>query len=226
MKLGVLYSGGKDSNLAMLKAIEYGHEMECLIHLTSENPYSYMFHTPLQGLAQLQARAMKIPIIEQDTAGKKEQELSDLKNAISRAISSYGIEGIVTGAVRSVYQSGRIENVAHELGIWVFSPLWLSNEIEVLKQASGRMDAIIAGVAGYPLGQEWIGRHLDQAAIKELEKLSAGYGISPAGEGGEFETFVLDSELFRKRIGIEYHVEWDGMAGRIIPENAWLEEKS
>ena len=168
---------------------------------------------------------MGIPLIEQKTAGRKEQELLDLKHAVSMAISSYGIEGIVTGAVKSVYQSERIEKIAYELGIWVFSPLWLSDETELLRDASERMDVIIAAVAAYPLGREWVGRHLDETAIEELENLSSGYGISTAGEGGEFETFVLDSELFSKRMVLEYHVEWDGMAGRIVPEKAWLEEK-
>jgi len=46
MKLGILYSGGKDSNLAAWLAKEEGYKITCLISITSENKDSFMFHTP------------------------------------------------------------------------------------------------------------------------------------------------------------------------------------
>ena len=45
MRLAALFSGGKDSTLAMHKAMK-GHEVVCLISMISENDASYMFHVP------------------------------------------------------------------------------------------------------------------------------------------------------------------------------------
>ena len=49
MKLGVLFSGGKDSSLALYKA----GKVEVLITLDSKNKDSYMFHTPIDEVEKL-----------------------------------------------------------------------------------------------------------------------------------------------------------------------------
>jgi diphthine-ammonia ligase len=100
MKLGVLFSGGKDSTLAAWLAKKYGHELSCLITIESENKDSFMFHTPSIEKTRVQADASDIPLIIQKTKGEKEDELSDLRKAISQAKEEYAIEGVVTGALK------------------------------------------------------------------------------------------------------------------------------
>ncbi|MGB9675209.1 MAG: TIGR00289 family protein, partial [Candidatus Nanoarchaeia archaeon] len=39
MRVGVLYTGGKDSTYAMWRAIQQSRDIACLIILKSENPY-------------------------------------------------------------------------------------------------------------------------------------------------------------------------------------------
>ena len=73
MKLGVLFSGGKDSTLALHKTAEK-EQVTCLITLRSKNPESYMFHTPNISLTELQAQALGAPLITKETYGKKEEE--------------------------------------------------------------------------------------------------------------------------------------------------------
>ena len=63
MKLGALFSGGKDSTLAIVKARDKGHEVACLISMISKNPESYMFHVPNVHLTKLQAKAMDLPLL-------------------------------------------------------------------------------------------------------------------------------------------------------------------
>src|SRR3989344_4233760 len=99
MKLGVLFSGGKDSTFATWLAKKEGYEISCLISIVSDNKESYMFHTPSIEKTKKQAEVMNIPIIFQKTEGKKEIELKDLEEAIRKAKKKYKIEGIVTGAV-------------------------------------------------------------------------------------------------------------------------------
>ena len=74
-KLGILFSGGKDSMYAAWLAKKEGYEISCLISIVSENEESYMFHTPSIRRVEEQAKSMGIPLIIVKTKGKKEKEL-------------------------------------------------------------------------------------------------------------------------------------------------------
>lgn len=77
MKAAVLFSGGKDSAMAVYKAREMGWEVDYLVSLHSVNPHSYMFHVPNIHLDVILAEAMDIPLVSADTPGNKEEELKD-----------------------------------------------------------------------------------------------------------------------------------------------------
>jgi len=203
MRLGVLFSGGKDSILALALMKERDHEISCLINLISENKYSYMFHTPSVNNAIKQAESMDLPILVKKTLGEKEDELLDLKNAIEKAKSEYSLDGIVTGAVKSVYQASRIQKICDDLKLELINPLWKMDELEILEILIKRkFDVRIVGVFAYPLTIEYLGRKIDGNFVEEFSKLKEKYKINPAGEGGEFETFVLDCDLFKKKLKI------------------------
>ena len=68
MKLGVLFSGGKDSAYAAWLAKKQGHELACLITIISENKDSYMFHTPSITKTEKQAEVMDISLIISNTS--------------------------------------------------------------------------------------------------------------------------------------------------------------
>ncbi len=204
MKLGVLFSGGKDSTYAMYLTKKQGYEPVCLISLVSSNKSSYMFHTPSISATEIQARAMSLPLIIQKTKGKKEIELKDLKIAIKEAIKKYKIEGIVTGAVESVYQASRIQKICNDLGLQCFNPLWLKNQLELLEDLiKDKFKIIITGVFAYPLNKSWLGRTIDKKFIDEIRVLAEKYKINPAGEGGEFESFVINCPLFKKELKVK-----------------------
>src|SRR3989304_4478691 len=116
MKLGVLFSGGKDSTFAAWKAMQK-EKVVCLITVVSENEESYMFHTPNIKLTELQAEAMGLPIVVQKTRGEKEKELEDLRKAIKQARQKYKIRGVVTGAIASTYQATRVQKICDELDL-------------------------------------------------------------------------------------------------------------
>jgi len=203
MKLGVLFSGGKDSCYSAYLAKQKGHELTCLISVFSKNKESYMFHTPSISKVKKQAEVMGIPLLIQKTKGKKEEELKDLKNVILKAKEKYKVEGIVTGALASVYQSSRIQKICDELELKCINPLWKKNEIKYLKELiKNKFEVIITGVFAYPLDNSWLGRPIDNKFIEKVQILSKKYKIHPAGEGGEFETFVLDCPLFKKPLKI------------------------
>jgi diphthine-ammonia ligase len=202
MRVGVLFSGGKDSCLALHKCQSF-HDAVCLISLISESVESYMFHVPNIELTDKQAEAIELPLVQRRTEGKKEKELEDLKIAIRAAKTDFGVEGIVTGAVRSIYQSTRVQRICKQLGLWCFNPLWLKDEIELLNEVvKNKYEVIISGVFAFPLGREFLGKSLDGELIRKLARLKEEYGLSPAGEGGEIETTVTDAPFFKKRLKI------------------------
>ncbi len=204
MKVGVLFSGGKDSTYAALLAKQQGYNLGCLISLKSLNEESYMFHTPAIEFVEKQAKAMDLPLILQETKGEKEDELVDLEHAIKKAVKRHDIAGIVTGAVASVYQASRIQTICNNLGIECFNPIWQKDQFELLEElVKHRFEIILTGVFAYPLDKKWIGRTIDKNFIEKMRDLNSKYGINPAGEGGEFESFVLNCPLFKKPLKIE-----------------------
>jgi diphthine-ammonia ligase len=226
MKLAVLFSGGKDSTLALLRTMEK-EEVACLITVMSKNKESYMFHTPNIGLTRLQAVAMGLPLVKVLTEGRKEEELGDLKRAVARARERFNVEGVATGAVESVYQSERIQRICHQLDLWCFNPLWKRDQQELLEEVVERgFKVIISGVFAYPLDKSWLGKEIDRNLVGKLVSLQERYGISPSGEGGEIETTVLDAPLFKKRIELlDCVAESDGNSGVFRVRKARLAEK-
>jgi len=203
MKVAALFSGGKDSTFAVYLAREYGHEISCLIAIFSENPESYMFHTPSISKVKKQAETANIPLIIQKTKGEKETELKDLTAAIQKAKSKYEIEGVVTGAVESAYQASRIQKICDSLDLDCFNPLWQKNQFEILKNLIEKnFEIIITGVFAFPLDETWLGRTIDKTFLEDVMLLHDTYKINPAGEGGEFETFVLNCPLFTSSLEI------------------------
>jgi diphthine-ammonia ligase len=226
MRLGILFSGGKDSTLALHKAAEK-EEVVCLITLVSQNKDSFMFHTPNIEMTALQAEALDLPLIKILTEGKPEEELKDLEEAIALAVKRFKIEGIVTGAVESVYQAARIQRICNRLDIWCFNPLWKREQKLLLEEIVAKgFKAIISGVFAYPLDKRWLGKQIDADLIEKLVALSKEYGLSPSGEGGEIETTILDAPLLKKKIELlDFKVEAKGNSGVFRIKEARLTEK-
>ncbi|MBR9701350.1 diphthine--ammonia ligase [Candidatus Pacearchaeota archaeon] len=203
MKCAILFSGGKDSTYAAYLAKQKGYELTCLISIHSENPDSYMFHTPSIDKTKRQAEVMGMPLIIQKTKGEKEEELKDLEEAIKKAKDGYGIDCVVTGALHSNYQASRIQKICDKLELECFNPLWHKDEFEYLEELiQNKFKIILTAVAAYPLDESWLGREINRGFIDYMKRLHKTLKIHPAGEGGEFETFVLNCPLFSKGLKV------------------------
>ena len=224
MKLGILFSGGKDSYIAMQMAAD-SHEISCLLTINSHNQDSWMFHTPAITWTKLQAESLGIPQVVQETEGIQDKELDDLFELIKNAKNKYSIQGIVTGALASTYQSTRIQKICNELGLWCFNPLWqLSQEKLLEKLQTYNIISIITGVAAEPFDESWLGKELDLSTINELLIYSKKYRINPAGEGGEFESLVINAPMFTKKLKIiSSQIHYSNFSGRLEIKEAKLE---
>ncbi|MDG6222481.1 MAG: TIGR00289 family protein [Candidatus Bathyarchaeota archaeon] len=223
MQLVALVSGGKDSILALYRAQQMGHEIKVLGTMVPERSDSYMFHHPNVHMTNYLAEALEIPLVKAKTSGIKEKELEDLK----KLIESLDVEGVVTGAIASVYQKKRIDNICNELGIKSIDPLWHQEPIDLMNELiSLRFKVILVGVSAQGLDQTWLGQEINQETLQKLVELNKKYQISLVGEGGEYESLVLDGPIFKKCIEIvETEIEYENNSGVLIIKKAKLVDK-
>jgi len=199
MRLAALVTGGKDSILALYRAQKMGHNIEVLATMIPKRDDSYMFHFPNIHLTDHISRALEIPLVTAQTSGIKEKELEDLE----RLLSSLDVEGVVTGAVLSSYQKDRIDRICNRLGIKSIAPLWQQNPLNIMKELIDlKFKVIIVGVYAYGLDQTWLGQEINTETLRKLVDLNEKYQISLVGEGGEYESLVLDAPFFKKSIKI------------------------
>ncbi len=222
MSNACLFSGGKDSTLALHRAMGLGIKIDLLITMESKNQHSFMFHYPNTGITALQAESMGIRQAFFSTEGRKEEELLDLE----KAFTSNNVRVLVTGATYSRYQSERINSIASRLGIESVAPLWHIDPYEELNTLSRDYEAIITSVSAEGMDESLLGRRIDDGLIKKLAELNRHYGINMLFEGGEAESFVLDAPLFSRRILVRSaRKAWEGTYGTYIIEDAVLAGK-
>lgn len=218
--LAVLFSGGKDSNYVTYLAKQNNNNVSCLITLSSKNPNSYMFQSVGNEIIKFQAKSMNIPLLEYETEGEKEKELEDLKKALILAKEKYNIEGVCSGAIKSAYQSSRIQKICKEIDLFCYNPVWQIDEDEYMdKLLENNFEISIFGIFSYPFEKPMLGKMIDFNQLNKLKKLREDFQISIAGEGGEYESFILDSPLFSQKIQInEFNSKMDSENSGIITD--------
>jgi len=204
MKVAALLSGGKDSLKAIHVAESRAWEIERTITIKPDNPESWMYHDPDPGIPETQSKLMNIPNQIVKTKGEKEKELKPLKQTLKTLKQKEKIQGFVSGAIESQYQKKRLEKMGRDLELKTFHPLWKKDPKELLKQQIEEgYELIITQIAAGGLDESWLGKKIDQKTLKELEEKQEKYGVHMTGEGGEYETTVLNAPLFREKIVIK-----------------------
>jgi len=223
MRLAALYSGGKDSAFALYLAKQMGHEIPYLVNIMPTDKASWIFHTPNLNIVPLMAEAMGIPLVSISSDGTENGDLSSLRDILE----GMDIEGVITGAVWSDYQWDRMNLICGDLDLKVISPLWRKDQDLVYDEmVDSGIDAIIVGVFAEGLDQRWLGKHLDGKCKKELMQLREKFGISILGEGGEFESMMLDSPMCEKRLEIiDSEIECDRSSAILNVCKAVLKDK-
>lgn len=222
MDVAALFSGGKDSTYAVYLVQQKGWNVKYLVSMMPEED-SYLFHIPNVHLTTLHSEAMGIPLKQAAVSGEPEEELEVLKGVLS----GLEVEGLITGAIASDYQWSRFNRIGEEIGVKVFSPVWRKDQMRVMEDiVQAGFEVMIVGVAAEGLDKSWLGRMIDDECLKDLQRLEQEKGINPSGEGGEYETLVLDGPNFEKRLQIkESEKTWDGTRGQLRVSEAALIEK-
>jgi len=230
-----LFSGGKDSSWALYRALERGLPVERLVTVHPEGD-SYMYHTPATDLTALAAESIGIDLVDvypddfdaaaaTDSRAQGDRELEPLEAALTDLRDELGgLGGVTAGAVESEYQTSRIRAMADRLDCAVFAPLWQEDPRDLAAaMLSAGFEIRIVQVAAAGLDESWLGRTLDHDALADLERLHEEYGVHILGEGGEFETFVVDGPHMDRRIDLECEPIWEGTRGHVRVTDASLE---
>jgi len=249
MRLAVLSSGGKDSTYACWWAIMQGWSVEALItvHITTDD--SMMFQLPNTSLAGLQACSIGVPWLPILSQGKEDDEIADLENGIrgesdvkaafervkndaesidypvdlALQTAPLEIDALVVGALRSDYQKTRIERMCERLNLISYCPLWHHSPEEHMQSlVEHGFDVRIVSVSADGMGEEWLGKKLNHDSLQALTKTSNKFRFNLDGEGGEFETIVVDAPHMANRIEIAGNTDWQGNRGTWVLKSAKL----
>ncbi|VDD93682.1 unnamed protein product [Enterobius vermicularis] len=219
MKVVGLVSGGKDSCYNMMKCTQEGHEIVCLANLYPSGGLdevdSFMYQSVGYQGVQLYGEALELPLFRAEIRGlplnqsleyslTKNDEVEDLYQLLVKVLHKFpDIKGVSAGAILSRYQKNRVENVCLRLGLKPLCKLWNVEQKSLLDEMiHDGISAILVKVATLGLDQQHIGKTLVEVRDRLLA-LNAKYGVSVCGEGGEYETFVLDCPLFKRRIVVD-----------------------
>ncbi|MFW5896015.1 MAG: diphthine--ammonia ligase [archaeon] len=231
-----LFSGGKDSAWALYRAQEAGLDVGRLLTVHPAGD-SYMYHTPATRLTRLAAASIGLPLVEvepadfgaddvDDAGAQGDAELEPLEAALADLAAEPGVDltGLTAGAVESEFQTSRIEGLCDRLEIDLFAPLWQRDpETLATEMLAAGFEITIVQVAAAGLDESWLGRTLDADALDDLRRLHDEYGVHLLGEGGEFETFVVDGPNMDRRIDLDLTTEWAGTRGHVVVDGARLE---
>ena len=190
------FSGGKDSVLALYKAMKVGDAIGLLVMLEEEGKRSRSHGMPPE-LIQAQAKSIGLPVyMAASSWNNYEKEfirlLEDAKNQ--------GAEVLVTGDLDMPAHGCWHEKVTENVGLKLGMPLWEMNHREAIEEFInlGFVTVIVTANLALGMREEDLGRTLTHEYVKELE----ARGIDPCGEGGEFHTTVIDGPIFKHPIPI------------------------
>jgi len=190
------YSGGKDSILAIYKAIEAGLSPLELITTYNTDAGRSWFHGLSEGLIQKVSDSLGIPITLIKTSGEKYEE--NFEKALSEA-KDKGAEVCVFGDIdiegHLEWCTRRCENT----GLVPYFPLWKKERKKVVHEfIDAGFSALVTIIDTSRLSKDFLGQKLTKKILGEIEES----GADICGENGEYHTFVYDGPIFENKIDL------------------------
>jgi uncharacterized protein (TIGR00290 family) len=196
----VSWSGGKDSTLALHRAVEErAARVDGLLTTVTEEYERISMHGVRTALLEAQARALALPL---RVARIPRGCTNDVYETVSReALARYAAEGgeqVVFGDLFLADVRAYRERLLAPLPLAPSFPLWGEDTRALARRfvALG-FRAVLVCVDPRQIDAALCGREYDLALLDELPA-----GADPCGENGEFHTFVYDGPIFRDAVPI------------------------
>lgn len=196
------FSGGKDSVLALYKAMQDGEAIGLIVMLEEEGKRSRSHGMP-PALIQAQADSIGLPVY---TAAASWAQYEEVFMKLLEQGKHQGAEVLVTGDLDMPAHGCWHDKVTKNAGLGLGMPLWEMDHKEAVLEFIHLGFKTIVVTVNLSLGmrEDDLGRVLTLDYIQELE----ARGIDPCGEGGEFHTTVLDGPIFKKPISVRKCEIW------------------
>lgn len=198
-KSAVLWTGGKDSCLALCEAGKAGYSIDSLITFAPENP-AFLAH-PI-GFMQMQSEALALPhriiLIKKPYAESYSQAFTLLKE-------KYQINTVFTGDIDEVDgHFNWVRQYSNDAKIYVKTPLWKMERLEIMERLlEYKFRIIFSCVKKSIFPDAWVGKEIAKDTLDQLKEMNKLKGIDICGEQGEYHTMVLDAPFFRKSIHVD-----------------------
>ena len=136
-------------------------------------------------------------------------EVEDLLRLLETVREAHpDVSSVTSGAILSTYQRTRIESVCSRLSLTSLSYLWRAGKQRSLLECmlEDGIDAVLVKVASPPGLVPH--RHLNKTLADlfysgHFDRLKDRFDFHICGEGGEYETLVLDAPIFKKRLVLD-----------------------
>ena len=187
------WSGGKDSCLALNRAIENGCEVTHLLTMFDETGLRSRSHSVSREVMRAQADALCLELIMPNASWESYETvfIDELK-----LLKARNFDAAIFGDIDLQAHRDWEENVCAAAGIEAVLPLWNENRLDLVNEfwREGFRSVVICVNEKY-LPKEFCGRVFDEQFVKDLPE-----GVDACGENGEFHTFVFDGKLFENPV--------------------------
>lgn len=188
------WSGGKDSCLALHKALNEGYDARYLLTMMSEKGDGSRSHGIPERLLLAQSEKLDIEMVQRRAPWENYER--EFLGALGE-LRKKGVEHGIFGDIDTKEHLDWVARVCKTAGMRYLEPLWKYNRMEVLRQfIDAGFRAIIVSCDGAKMGESYLGKELTMELADEL----ASINVDAAGENGEYHTFVYDGPMFRERI--------------------------
>jgi uncharacterized protein (TIGR00290 family) len=179
-----MWSGGKDSALALVRARRAGLDVRWLLNVHDRASGRVRFHATPVAAIERQAAAARLPLVSVPT------DWDTFDESLSRAFAALvaeGCRGVVFGDIHLADVRAWYEERTRAAGLEHVEPLWGGDPRALLAEfvrVGGR--AVVTCVETARLDASWLGRVIDEEFVRDI----AGLDVDPCGENGEYHSFA------------------------------------
>ncbi|MBI2672703.1 diphthine--ammonia ligase [Candidatus Woesearchaeota archaeon] len=201
MDVAILYSGGKDSTLAIEHALRKKWNIKYLLSVKPNRTDCFLFHFATVEFTKELSEVLGLKHIYTTC------EVADpVKEAeiVKEIVAKNPVDAVLLGGIGlQETQIRSIRDALFPLGIEVFATHTGLDEEDLLKEMISKgYEIVMTEIAADGLDESWLGKKIDKDTINDLKKLSIKYGFNLLGEGGSYNSLVIDGPIFSKKLDI------------------------
>jgi uncharacterized protein (TIGR00290 family) len=193
-RYALMWSGGKDSALALDRARRSGLDVARLISFYDSATGRVRFHATRVSMLEAQAAAIGVELRAVPTSWPA------MEASLGRELASLreeGFAGVVFGDIHLADVREWYESRVVAAGLEHVEPIWGEPPAALLSEfisSGGR--AVLTCVELAKLDESWLGRITDEQFAADIQKT----GVDVCGENGEYHSFAFAGPVFKRPV--------------------------